>query len=311
MKTKETTEAKQKVRKGGFKDALLRGIMFALDRREFTLLGMIIVMSVALSCVSKTFLTPANFNVMLNSISTDLIVAIPMAFCLMSGHTDFSVGANVCLSSMIACLAMQAGVPIPVGILIALVCGAFCGFLMGAAVNKLKVPAFVATLGGMYAYRGIAMVLCGANTVGGFDKAFLNLGRFTVAGIRAPILYAAIVVLVGMFASKYVNFFHNAYYIGSNQSSAILAGINAKKYIYISYSLTGLFCGIAGVVLAARVGSVSVATTTDLHFKNIVGLMVGGVSGGGGTGSIIGGVLGILFMQLIDNALVQLYVDPN
>ncbi|MBR5471517.1 MAG: ABC transporter permease [Oscillibacter sp.] len=289
---------------------MMRLVMFAIDRREVTLVILILALGAFLTWVSPNFLSAANFSVMLNAIGTDIIVAVPMAFCMIAGHSDFSVGSNVCLSSILAGMAMNAGASPIVGILIGLACGAILGYIMGFAVNH-KVPTFVATLGGMYAYRGIAMVLCGATSITGFERSFLNLGRFTIAGIRAPIIYAAIMIIIGHFVLKYVNFFHNAYYIGSNVSSATLAGINSKKYLSVAFTLTGLFCGVAGLVLCARVGSVSVNTATDLHFKNIVGLMVGGVSNHGGTGSLIGGMLGILFMQMLDNALVMLYIDPN
>ena len=118
-----------------------------------------------------------------------------------------------------------------------------------------------------------------------------------------------IMIVVGHLALKYVNFFHNAYYIGSNKNSARLAGINNTLFTYVAYTITGMVCAFSGLVLMARLGSVSIVAGNGLEFRNVVALLIGGVSMDGGEGSVIGAVLGVLFMQIVDNALVLLYID--
>ncbi len=120
-----------------------------------------------------------------------------------------------------------------------------------------------------------------------------------------------VIIIIGSLLLKYMSFFHNAYYIGSNSTSARLAGINTKKFIYVSYILTGVVAAFAGMVLAARLGSVSQNAGDGLEFRNIVGLLVGGISMEGGEGTVVGAVLGIIMMQLVNNAIVLLYLNPS
>lgn len=280
-----------------------------LEKREVSLVILLILAVLALMTRTDKFATMANFRVLLNGMSTDMMIAIPMAISLIAGNTDFSVGSSLCFSSMIAGLAMANGAPPVVGILVGLGMGAVLGFINGLIVNKLRVTPLVATLGTWYAYVGLAQAIAGTQSITRFEPGFLQLGRFEIGGVTAPIIYMVIMIIVGHLALKYVNFFHNAYYIGSNKNSARLAGINNTLFTYVAYTITGMVCAFSGLVLMARLGSVSIVAGNGLEFRNVVALLIGGVSMDGGEGSVIGAVLGVLFMQIVDNALVLLYID--
>lgn len=282
-----------------------------LERRELTLVLLILVMSVALVARTDNFITSANIRVLLQGMSTDMMIAVPMAISLIAGHIDFSVGSALCLTSAVACTAMSAGVPAGLGILIGLAMGAFLGFLNAVIINKLHVTPLVATLGTWMAYQGAALVIVGGNTVANLPQEFLQLGRLEVLGVPVPIIYMVIIIALGMFALKYINFFHRAYFIGSNQDSSRLAGMNIDRFRYVTYTLTGVVSAFAGLVLAARLGSSSQNAGAGLEFRNVVGLLVGGLSMDGGEGTIIGATLGVLIMQIINNALVLLYINPS
>ena len=282
-----------------------------LKRREITLVLLVVIIVVGLVSRTNNFLTTANFRVLFLGMSTDLMIAIPMAISLIAGNIDFSVGSTLCLSSAVACTAMSLGAPTAVGILIGLATGALLGVVNAVIINKLHVTPLVATLGTWMAYQGMALVIVGGRSVAGLPKAFLALGRANLFGIPVPIIYMITIVLLGMFALKYINFFHRAFFIGSNKDSARLVGINIDRFGYVTYTLTGIVAGFAGIVLAARLGSSSQNAGTGLEFRNVVGLLVGGLSMDGGEGTIVGAVLGILIMQLINNALVLLYINPS
>jgi ribose transport system permease protein len=243
--------------------------------------------------------------------STDMMIAIPMGISLIAGNIDFSVGSNLCLTSAITGLALNAGIGVFPSILIGLVCGALFGAFNAVSINHLKLTPLVATLGTWMAYRGIAQVVLGGGTLSRFPDSFLILGRATVFGIPITIVYMFVIIFLGIFALRYINFFHNAYFIGSNKLSATLAGINRTKFIYITYALSGLVAAFSGIVMAARLGSATQNAGTGLEFRIVVGLLVGGISMDGGEGNLAGLIMGVLLMQLVGNAIVLLYLNAS
>jgi ribose/xylose/arabinose/galactoside ABC-type transport system permease subunit len=164
---------------------------------------------------------------------------------------------------------------------------------------------------GLLLFRGIALVLAGNTSVGNMPAAFKYLGRAEIMGIPASIVYMCIIIIIGGFLLNKVNFFNQAYFIGSNKESAKLAGIDVEKFIYVSYAITGAVAAFAGMTLASRLGSANQNAGAGLEFRNVVALLVGGVSFDGGEGNILGVVVGVLFMQIVNNALVLLNINPN
>lgn len=282
-----------------------------LQTRELSLIVLVVLIMIALTLSTSTFATTGNIRVLLQGMSVDMMIAIPMAISLIAGNIDFSVGSNLCLSSAIVGLALNSGMPAWLAVIIGLISGAAFGGLNAVIVNELGVTPLVATLGTWMAYRGIALVIIGGQTLGNFGEDFTIIGRATWLGVPSTIVYMFAVIIIGIFIIKYFSFFHNAYLIGSNKLSARLAGINIEKFVYISYMITGAVAAFAGIVLAARLGSSSQNAGTQLEFRNVVGLLVGGISMDGGEGKLIGAVLGVTLMQIINNAIVLLYLNPS
>ena len=287
------------------------GLWKLLEMRELTIMVILLIMVVFLMFSTDTFATSANLRVLFQGMSVDMMIAIPMAISLIAGNIDFSVGSCLCLSSYIGCMSMVMGAPTWLGILIGLAAGAAFGALNALFICKLNITPLIATMGTWMAYQGIALVLAGGNTVSGLPDAFKNFGRLELFNIPLPTIYMIVIVIVGIFVLKYSDFFHQAYYIGSNKNSARLAGINTNKFIYISYALTGLVSAFAGMTLAARLGSVSQNSGTGLEFRNVVALLIGGVSMDGGEGTLVGAVLGVIIMQVVGNSLVLLNINPS
>ncbi len=282
-----------------------------LEAREFSLIIILIVIIIALTIFTDTFASNANLTVMLQGMTVDMIIAVPMAISLIAGNIDFSVGSNLALSSVIACMAMNRGASTLVGMLIALACGVIFGFINAFIINKFRITPLVATLGTWMAYRGLALVISSGATIANLPESFKTFGRGALFGIPLPIVYMVVVVILGIFALKYINFFNQAYYIGGNAASARLAGIDTDKFTYISYSLTGLMSAFAGMVLSARLGAVSQSAGSGLEFRNVVALLIGGVSMDGGEGTILGTALGVTLMQIVNNSLVLLKINPS
>lgn len=305
MKVKK--EAKQNA--GGA--TVLSKVGSILQKREVSLAILLLVFGLCLSLATPNFLRVDNFRVLLQGMSTDMMIAIPMCIALIGGNIDFSGGSALCLNAAICATMLKLGLPVPLAILIGLTSGFVLGALNGVIVNKLGLTPLVATMGTWMAYRGLALVLLGGGTLSSFPEEYLALGRINVLGIPITIIYMLIVVVAGVLLLKYSRFFHNAYYIGSNKSSAKLAGINVERFNVIIYAITGAVAAFAGIILTARLGSCSQNAGESLEFRNVVALLVGGVSMDGGVGSVLGAVLGVILMQLVTNAITLLYLPSS
>lgn len=290
---------------------LAPGLGRLLQMREVSLAILLVIFAVCMTFATPNFAKTANFRVLLQGMSTDMMIAIPMCISLIAGNVDFSGGSNLCLNGAICALMLNKGLPVPAAILIGLCSGFLLGALNGVIINKLGLTPLVATMGTWMAYRGAALVMLGGGTLTSFPESFLRMGRATVLGIPVTILYMLAVVVVGALLLKYSNFFHSAYYIGSNKSSARLAGINVERFTLLTYAITGAISAFAGIILSARLGSCSQNAGESLEFRNVVALLVGGVSMDGGAGSVVGAVMGVILMQLVGNAITLLYLNTS
>lgn len=291
----------------------LGGVSIAqlLRQREVSLLILLVLCTLVLSMLTSSFATPGNIRVLLQGMAVDMIIAVPMAISLIAGNIDFSVGSIVALTSTVAGIALASGIPPAGAILIALALGAILGLINAVLVDMFRITALVATLGTWMAYKGLALVVAGGQTIGNFPEGFTVFGRLEPLGIPISIIYMVTVILAGIFVMKYGRFFNNAYFIGSNRESARLAGINISRFTYNSFMLTGVLSAFAGVVLAARLGAASQQAGDGLEFRDVVGLLIGGISMNGGVGSIMGAVLGVALMQLVNNAIVLLHLNVS
>ena len=303
---------KQRTNKASVKSGQpLEKIGAMLQKREISLAILLIIFGVCLSLATPNFLQVANFRVLLQGMATDMMIAIPMCISLIAGNIDFSGGSALCLNGAICALMLNKGLPIPAAILIGLFSGFVLGALNGVIINKLGLTPLVATMGTWMAYRGVALVMLGGGTLSSFPEQFLVLGRATVLGIPITIIYMLVIVAAGILLLKYSNFFHNAYYIGSNKASAKLAGINVERFTIITYAITGVIAAFEGIILSARLGSCSQNAGESLEFRNVVALLVGGVSMDGGVGSVLGAMLGVVLMQMVGNAITLLYLNTS
>lgn len=303
---------KQKTEKVSPKNGQLsEKIGMLLQKREISLAILLVLFALCLSIATPNFLQVANFRVLLQGMATDMMIAIPMCISLIAGNIDFSGGSALCLNGAICALMLNQGLPVPLAILIGLTSGFLLGGLNGVIINKLGLTPLVATMGTWMAYRGAALVMLGGGTLSSFPESFLVLGRATILGIPVTIIYMLVIVVVGILLLKYSNFFHNAYYIGSNKASAKLAGINVERFTVITYAITGTIAAFAGIILSARLGSCSQNAGESLEFRNVVALLVGGVSMDGGVGSVLGAMLGVVLMQMVGNAITLLYLNAS
>ena len=280
--------------------------------REIVIFLLVAVLIIFMAMSNAQFLTIANARIIGNYMATDMIMGAFLTISLIAGNTDFSIGSNMGCSAFVCGLMLNHEFSIPVAILGGLVTGCLIGLLNGFVVNNLKVLPMIATMGTWMAFIGAGLMIINSSTLSNFPiefKAIVQDGD--IFGIPILIVVMVIVTLIASFLLKYVSFFHQAYFIGSNRESAELSGINVKKFVYILYILIGLFSAVAGVLSISRYGSAPSSLGQGVEFRVISALLIGGVSLNGGEGSITGTFLGILLMALISNALTLFAIDTN
>ncbi|MCC8108953.1 MAG: ABC transporter permease [Planctomycetes bacterium] len=279
-----------------------RGVVDFL--KKYRMFVIFILMFIVMTVMSDVFLTRINILNMLRQISINGIIAVGMAFVIITGGIDLSVGAILALASIIACdFAHPDTYPLIVPILIAVVIGGFVGFLNGVIVAKGNVPAFIVTMGMMTICRGLTLLYNRGTAVLNFTKDFGKIGGGVVFGIPVPIIILAVVVAFFAFVLNNTRFGRYVYAIGGNKLSARASGINTDRITISVYVLLGVLCGIAGIVLSSRVMAATVIAGTGYELNAIAAVVIGGTSLSGGLGTIGGTVVGALIIGLLKNGL--------
>lgn len=294
-------------RRSGAPFAALRDL---IRQSQIRLLVGLIVVWIVMSTLSTNFLTTSNvLNILLNA-STLMILAAGVTVTLIAAEIDLSIAAlEAFTGATFAVLVVKAGLPWPVAALVALVAAALIGLMNGLFVSRVKMPSFVTTLAMLSVLQGFSFVITNGTAVYGFPSSFMALGQGTIAGINTPILIAVAVVIIVFALLRWTRFGLEVYAVGGNAESARLAGVNVERVKQKVFMLSSITAGLAGLILAARIGAGSGSVgQTDL-LDAIAAVAIGGTSLFGGVGSLTGTVFGVLFIASIRNGLVLLNVS--
>ena len=277
--------------------------------REFALIIVLVVFGFVMSLASPVFLTKENIEAILLALSVEATIAVGMVNLLISGGLDLSVGSTLAFTGVVTGLALNAGVPVVISILLGLLAALGVGLVNGLLVAKMKINPFIVTLGTNMAVRGLLLVIAQGRAVLNLPSEFTIIGQGRLFGIQYPIYVMLALVLIGDFLLRNTRFFRQNYYIGSNEKAARLSGINVDWVKIINYCIVALLAGIAGLMITARFGSASVTVGSGTELRVITATIIGGASLSGGEGSVLGAFLGALFMGVLANALNLLGVD--
>ena len=190
-------------------------------------------------------------------------------------------------------------------VLIGILVGALCGLVNGLIVTRIGINALIATLGTLTIYRSLTYVTAGTG-VTPITDAFAAYGRAAdpLLRIQSPFWAMLVLVLIGGWLVARTRFFRQFYFIGGNPRAAQLSGIRVDRLILIGFIIMGALAGLAGVLGAARLNSAVVNAGVGIELKVITATVLGGASLKGGEGTILGGILGVLFIALIENAMI-------
>ncbi len=284
---------------------------FSLSGATGPLIGLI-VLCAFLSFATDSFFSFRNFLNIADQITVLGIMAVGMTFVILIGGIDLSVGSILALSMMVlGYLNVEAGYPMGVAITGALVASAIAGAVSGLLITEFKVPAFIATLAMMSIARGLANMITNGSQIIGFPTWF-NLGAI-IRHFGFLTITVAVMITVFVVATLFLRFRQEGralYAIGGNPEVARLAGINVRLTTVMVYMVCALLSGLAGILLAARLDSVQPSSGVAYELDAIAAVVIGGTSLSGGTGGIVGTIIGVLIIGVLRNGLNLLSVSP-
>jgi ribose transport system permease protein len=267
---------------------------------------------VVLSISEDQFLTPGNIINILETNSVLLVVAVGLTFVLLVGGIDLSLGGTMALTAVSMWGLLTAGVPAPLAACIVVV-GAFT---LGAAVNGLLIgwvglSFLVVTIGTASVFRGIALLGSGGQSKSLFDETWLvELGSGRVLGIPILVIVSLSIFLLGVLVLRYTGYGRMVYAVGGNPEAARLAGMPVVTIRVSVYAISGGLAGMAAVLEAGRLTAASPTTATGIELTAGAAVLLGGTSFMGGRGTLLGTLLGVLFLGVLQNGLTLLGISP-
>ncbi|MEE8177634.1 MAG: ABC transporter permease [Acidobacteriota bacterium] len=280
----------------------------ALSRLK-SLIGLALLVLV-LSLLSPHFLTTENLLNITRQVAVNAILATGMTFVIISAGIDLSVGSVLALSGCVMAIALNAGVGIFPGILLAVGVGSLCGLANGFMTGFLRVPPFIATLGMMSIARGLALVVTGGYPIFELPEGFSYLGTgYLWDVLPVSLLFTILVVVAAHFVLTRMKLGRYVYVIGGNEEAAVLSGVNVRTTKMLIYTICGFLAGLASVVFVSRLNSAQPTAGIAYELDAIAATVIGGTSLFGGVGSIGGTVIGALIMGVLRNGLNLLNVS--
>lgn len=264
-------------------------------------LGLFIILSI----LSPAFITPNNLMNVIKQMSVNGIMGIAMTFVLILGGIDLSVGSLIALTSVCAAFFARQSLDLPliVPIAVSLLVGVAAGAINGFGIAYVGISPFIMTLAMMSCLRGLAQVLSNGSPIFGLSKQFNGIANGFVLGIPNLVYFLLVILVIGIFVLRKTVFGKWVYAIGGNEVSARLSGINTRWIKVVVYMGSGLLAGVCGVLMASRITSGSPIIGVGYELNAISAAVIGGVSMSGGTGNLLGTLVGALIIGVIQNGL--------
>lgn len=284
------------------------GLTGAIKSRLQQLLafGSLIVIYAFFSIVSPFFFSYGNFIAILFSTVVIGTLAIGTTFVIISAGIDLSIGTGMALCAVMSgVFIVKMGLPLALGVPLAILFGGLIGLVNGINVAVLRIPPFIATLAMMLVAEGLALVLSDSTPIYFTDvPGYIELSSGNlIPNIPNAVLFLLLIAMIaGVLLIKSV-LGRYTYSIGSNEEATALSGIDVRKWKLAIYAFAGLFTGLAGVLISARLGSAQPATGMGYELQAIAAVVIGGTSLSGGKGSIIGTLIGALIISVLNNGL--------
>ena len=286
-----------------------------LEQREALLALIVVIVFIAMGITNKNFLNWVNLSTIITSLAIDGIIVIGMTIILISGGIDLAVGSTLCLCITIASLLMRSGLNPWIASLVCIGVGMLYGLILGFLVTKLHLTHFIVSLCFMGISRGIVYILTkGQNlslvSVLDKNKSFAFLGQGSIGQFpMAPVTFIVIAILSEVYVRNSAGM-RKVFYVGSNENAAKYSGIKVDKVKILACVACAVLSSIAGIIHMIRFSGAAVTAGSGKEMVALSAAVIGGASMNGGKGTIIGSILGLLFIILIQDAMTISGVPP-
>lgn len=269
----------------------------------------LIFLAVIFSLFSRDFYSIQNVTAMLTNISFLGITAVGFTINLISGEMDISIGANIALTSCVVAVTYSKSMPIYGSIILGLLVGAVLGTVNGLIVTTFNINSLIVTLGTMSIAQGIAFTITKGETILIMENVLGYFGRGKIGSVPFPIIFVILITILFALILNITKYGRYIQAVGSNSKVAFMSGINIKKTKFMGFLICAIMASISGLLITS-----TSAVGMPLHgigqeFPIISAVILGGTSLAGGSGSIIGSILGILIIGVIYNGLTMLNVS--
>lgn len=279
--------------------------------REAGLIAIILLLCVVMSFASPHFLTLGNFRAMLMSFSVEGIVVVGMTVLLIVGGIDLAVGSVVCFAMVFAGSMFVLGLDPWTASLLGILMSAAIGAIMGFFVTVVGLNHFITSLAAMVIVRGLCLAITKGTPISLFTlpPEFKAVGQGSIYGIPYVILIFLAVIVIFDFLLRRATAFRKVFYTGSNEKAALYSGIKTDQVKFWVTVMCSTLAGFAGVIYMSRFGSATPTFGVGMELNIIAAAVIGGASLNGGSGTILGAILGIALLSVVSSSLILLNVS--
>src|SRR5215207_3209856 len=282
----------------------------------------LVILAVIFTSQQPAFASEQNFWFLLRQNFVYGILAVGMTFVILTGGIDLSVGSLLAFAGLVAAAVAKGsnwrdvgnpdagGTAVLMAAVAAMAVGAGAGLIHGFAIAKLKVPAFVVTLGGLAAWRGAAQVMSDGTPINKFSGDYRYWGSQFIGRVPVPVAIFAGFVVVGYLVLRFTTYGRSIYAVGGNPEAARLSGLNTTGLIMSVYVISGFCAGLCGFMLTSRLGAAEVVAGQGYELIVIAAVVIGGTSLFGGEGSVLGTLVGTLLIGVLNSGLAINNVNP-
>lgn len=284
-------------------------VRWLMQKQESSIIIATVVYVLFVTCVNPTFISTGNiFNVMRTTGFT-LITVVGMALVLITGGLDLSVGSVLALGGVVTGMLCKTGMPVILAIILGVLVGSIIGGINGLIIVKAGIPPLIVTLGMQYAARGLVSVLTQGVPIYPLPEGLMKIEQTRIFNVPMVVIVAVAIAVIGHIILSKAPFGRAVYALGGNEEAAKISGIDTRRTKFLVYVITSTLAALAGVFMAARLGSAEAAAGSGYELTVICGAIIGGISTFGGMGTIIGASIGALFMEILTNSLTLMRVS--
>ena len=272
-------------------------------KQNMIIIAALVVLILIFAFLNPNFLGKYNIVSMAQSLAPYAVLALGVTFVIATGGIDLSIGTVCIAAAVVAGKLYMDGMPLWATIPVMIAIGTFFGYINGLLVAKLKLPAFIATLGTMMFSRGLSAIIVSIPNIFFPNGTWFNRVFSNADGVPTGLIWVLLFAVVCMYLMYKCKIGRYILSIGSNEEATRLSGINTDKYKVIAYTLSGMGAGIAAIFWAASFATVAAATGNGMELDAIAGVYIGGTSAAGGVASVAGSVIGSIMLVVIRSGL--------